>query len=60
MQNIARQDKLVSDTNKLLALISSFNQQVNGSDAGLPPAAIAKKAEEIEKLARKVKDGMRD
>jgi hypothetical protein len=60
MQNIARQDKLVSDTNKLLALISNFNQQVNRSDVELSPAEIAKKAEEIEKLARRVKDGMRE
>ena len=58
MQNIARQDKLVSDTNKLLALVSNFNQQVNKGDVELSPAEIARKAEEIEKLARRVKDGM--
>jgi hypothetical protein len=60
MQNIARQEKLVSDTNKLLALVSQFNEQVNGGDTALPPAEVTKMAAEIEKLARRVKDGMRD
>ena len=57
-RNTLRQVKLLNDTNKLLALVSSFNQQVAKGDGALSPEETAKKAAEIEKLARSVKDEM--
>lgn len=57
-RNSLRQVKLLNDTNKLLALISSFNQQATKGDGTLSPEETAKRAAEIEKLARSVKDGM--
>jgi hypothetical protein len=58
MRNIERQDKLVADTNKLLALVANFNQQANKDGVGLSSVDMAKRAEEIEKLARSVKERM--
>jgi len=57
-RNTMRQVKLLNDTNKLLALISSFNQQAAKGDGTLSPEETAKRAGEIEKLARSVKDEM--
>ena len=57
-RNTMRQVKLLNDTNKLLALVSSFNQQVAKGDGMLSPEETAKRAGEIEKLARSVKDEM--
>ena len=57
-RNTMRQVKLLNDTNKLLALISSFNQQATKGDGTLSPEETAKRAAEIEKLARSVKDEM--
>jgi hypothetical protein len=57
-RNTMRQVKLLNDTNKLLALVSSFNQQVAKGDGTLSPEETAKRAGEIEKLARSVKDEM--
>ena len=58
MRNIERQDKLVNDTNKLLALVANFNQQANKDGVELSSVDMAKRAEEIEKLARSVKERM--
>jgi hypothetical protein len=58
MRNIERQDKLVADTNKLLALVANFNQQANKGSVELSSVDMAKRAEEIEKLARSVKERM--
>ena len=57
-RNTMRQVKLLADTNKLLALVSSFNQQVAKGDGALSPEETAKRAAEIEKLARSVKEEM--
>ena len=57
-RNTMRQVKLLNDTNKLLALISNFNQQAAKGDGTLSPEETAKRAAEIEKLARSVKDEM--
>ena len=56
MRNSERQDKLVSDTNKLLALVTNFNQQANKDGVQLSSVDMVKRAEEIEKLARSVKE----
>jgi hypothetical protein len=55
-RNMERQKRLESDTDKLVGLVSDFKEQV---DKGLSPAEMSKKAEEIEKLARSVKDKMK-
>ncbi len=60
MRNVERQDKLISDTNKLVALVSNFNQQANKNGVEMSSVDMAKRAEEIEKLARSVKERMRD
>jgi hypothetical protein len=57
-RNTMRQVKLQNDTNKLLALVSSFNQQAAKGDGALSPEESAKRAAEIEKLARMVKEEM--
>src|SRR5580704_6403196 len=57
-RNTMRQVKLLNDTNKLLALISNFNQDAAKGDRTLSPEETAKRASEIEKLARSVKDEM--
>jgi ATP-dependent helicase/DNAse subunit B len=57
-RNNARRSKLLSDTNKLLALASSFEQEAAKGET-LSPKEAAHRAAEIEKLARSVKDGMR-
>ena len=57
-RNTMRQVKLLADTNKLLALVSSFRQQAAKGDGALSPEETAKRAAEIEKLARSVKEEM--
>jgi hypothetical protein len=59
-RNVDRQNQIVSDTNKLVALVSNLKQQAEKSDSTVLPAAdVIKKAEEIEKLARSVKEHMK-
>jgi hypothetical protein len=55
-RNSERQKRLEADTERLLGLVSDFKEQV---DKGLSPADLSRKAEEIEKLAKSVKDRMR-
>lgn len=57
-RNNERQKRLESDTDKLVDLVNSLKEQVQG-EKELSPADIGKRAEEIEKLARSVKDKMR-
>ena len=58
-RNIDRQNKLVSDSDRIVQLASELNTGVdpNGKDAA--SIAMAKKAEEIEKLAHSVRDLMK-
>ena len=57
-RNSERQRKLEADTEKLVGLVTNFKEQVQ-SDKGLSPADMSKRAEEIEKLAKSVKDRMK-
>lgn len=57
-RNNERQKRLELDTEKLVGLVTQFNQQVR-SDEALSPDDVSKRAEEIEKLARSVKDKMK-
>ncbi len=58
-RNNLRQKQIVDDTTKLVQLAQQLKDQANsGKAAG--DASFTKKAEEIEKLARSVKDRMRE
>lgn len=58
VRNDERQKKLRSDTDKLVGLVSDLKSQMQ-SEKVISPAELAKRAEEIEKLARSVKDKMK-
>jgi hypothetical protein len=57
-RNNDRQKRLETDTDKLMGLVTDFKQQVQG-DKPLSQDDVSKRAEEIEKLARSVKDRMK-
>ena len=57
--NDERQKKLVSDTAKLYEMAAELKEEVAKSDKNTLSVDVVKKAEEIERLARSVKDKMR-
>jgi hypothetical protein len=57
-RNRQRQQRLQSDTEKLVHMVSDLQQQMQ-SDPTLSPADLGKRAAEIEKLARSVEDRMK-
>ena len=57
--NDERQKKLASDTAKLYALAGELKEEVEKSDKNTLSVDVVKKAEEIERLARSVKEKMR-
>lgn len=59
-RNEDRQKRLVADTQKLLALTSQLKAEVASSGAETMSPEMLKQTEEIEKLAKSVKDKMRD
>ena len=58
-RNTERQKRLVEDTNKLLALATDLKQQVDKTNKDVLSVDVVKKAEEIERLARSVKERMK-
>ncbi len=58
-RNIERQNKLVADTGRILQLAQELSADVEPGGKDPAPVDMAKKAEEIEKLARSVKDHMK-
>ncbi len=58
-RNNERQKRLVADTNKLLALATDLKQQLDKTNTDVLSVDVVKKAEEIEKLAKSVKDRMK-
>ena len=58
-RNELRQKQLVSDTSKLLAAARELESEVGGSSGNRLPTSAMKRAEEVERLARSVKDKMR-
>jgi len=58
-RNIDRQKKLKTDTDRLLALATDLKEQVDKTDKNVLSIEVIKKAEEIEKLARSVKERMK-
>lgn len=57
-RNSERQKRLESDTQKLVGLVDELKQQMQG-EKQMSPSDLSKRAEEIEKLARSVKDHMK-
>ncbi|MFY9744206.1 MAG: hypothetical protein WA252_18965 [Candidatus Sulfotelmatobacter sp.] len=57
--NEARQKALKSDTDKLVKLAAELKESVDKSNADVLSVDVIKKAEQIEKLARSVKEKMK-
>ena len=57
--NLERHESLKTDTDKLLELATELKKHVDNSNENLLSLEVVKKAEEIEKLAKKVKDKMK-
>jgi hypothetical protein len=58
-RNIDRQSKLVADSSRILQLANELSTGIEPEGKNPTSAAMSKKAEEIEKLARSVKDLMK-
>jgi hypothetical protein len=58
-RNEERQKQLVKDTNRLLALTTELKTEVDKTNKDMLSVEVVKKADEIEKLAKSVKDRMR-
>ena len=58
-RNADRQQHIVDDTAKLLDLAQRLKDEVS-KNTNTSPASVARKAEEIEKLAKEVREKMRD
>lgn len=58
VRNSERQKRLQSDTDKLVDLVNELKNQV-GTESALSPSDLSRRAEEIEKLAKSVKDRMK-
>ena len=57
--NAQRQDEIRKDTEKLLELATELKQSVDKSSANTLSVDVVKKAEQIEKLAKAVKEKMK-
>jgi hypothetical protein len=57
--NEQRQKQLVDDTNRLLSLATELKEEVDKSSKDTLSISVIKKAEQIEKLAKSVKDKMK-
>jgi oligoribonuclease NrnB/cAMP/cGMP phosphodiesterase (DHH superfamily) len=57
--NVERQAALKNDTDKLVKLADELKEYVNKSNENILSLDVMKKAEEIEKLARSVKEKMK-
>lgn len=59
-RNTERQKKIVADTAKLLAMAQKLNDEVSHSSKNQLSIAVVQQAAEIEKLAKSIKEKMRD
>ena len=55
-----RQKRLVSDSDKLLTLATQLHEEVAKTDKNILSVDVIRRADEIEKLARNVKERMRN
>jgi hypothetical protein len=58
-RNVERQKKLEEDTAKLLSLATELKEQVDKTNQNIMSVDVIKKAEEIERLAKNVKERMK-
>jgi hypothetical protein len=58
-RNSDRQRRLVEDTDRLLSLAADLKQQMDNPGKDAMSADMVRKAEEIEKLAKSVKERMK-
>ena len=58
--NNDRQKRLVEDTQKLLTLATELKSEVDKTNKDMLSISVVRKAAEIERLARSVKERMRD
>jgi hypothetical protein len=58
-RNTERQKRLENDTAKLLSLATELKEQVDKTNKDIMSVDVIKKADEIEKLAKDVKDRMK-
>jgi hypothetical protein len=58
-RNLDRQKRLVADTDKLLQLAQELKVEVGKSNKDMLSVTVIKKAEEIEKLAKSVRERMK-
>jgi len=58
-RNIERQTKMVADSDRICALAQELLDEIDKSGGSALPAASAKKMDEIQKLAKSVKERMR-
>jgi hypothetical protein len=59
-RNVQRQQQIVDETSRLLTLAQQLKAEMDKSGKDATSASVAKKAEEIERLAKSVKDKMRE
>lgn len=59
-RNTQRQDQIIADSAKLLALAQELKAEVDKSNKNTLALNVVKKAEEIEKLSKSIKEKMRD
>ncbi len=59
-RNVNRQEEIVADTNKLLALAKKLRDEVAKSNKDQLSLSVVDTANQIEKLAKTVKERMRD
>lgn len=60
MVQIEQQKQLKADTDKLVVLIAALKEQVDSADKNVLSLDMLKKAEQIEKLARSVKERIKE
>jgi hypothetical protein len=58
-REVQREQKIANDTDRLLALIAEFKKQMDGPEKSELSLNMAKKLEEIEKLAHNLKNEMK-
>jgi hypothetical protein len=59
-RNAQRQQQILADTARLLQLAEKLNADVSKTDKNTLSVPVVKEADEIEKLAKAIKDKMRD
>jgi hypothetical protein len=58
-RNIERQSKMIADSDRICALAQELMDEINKSGSSPLPVASVKKTDEIQKLAKSVKERMR-